>query len=593
MPRLSRGTAGEARRDPVRSLAVNNIELGPSRRAHLFWQDVAIFFIMGILAGCGLVYEYLVSHYAGRVLGAIETAIYGVIGVMIVSMGIGSFLARRIRCPFSGFAWLETAIALLGSAAVLAIAATFALANLLPRLLGEVFDLPSDLLPRGGMIDAFAVLADLSPYLIGALLGLLIGMEIPLIARVRESLHVQHLPHNTGSIYGIDYIGAGAGAAVWVFFMLALDPPLAAALTASVNIAVGLLFLFLFWGRIGKPRLLIGGHALVAVVVVLIGVRGADWDASMEDLLYRDKVIYRTSTAHQHLTVTERIMDPAAPSVQSFYLNGRLQFSSLDERIYHAMLVYPALAASARQQKVLVIGGGDGLAVRDILRWDPERVVLLDLDRELVDFFSRPLEVDGKVVNQRFLALNERAFSDPRVEVRIGDAFLTVDRLLHAGEHFDTIIVDLPDPGHPDLSKLYSARFYAKLRTLLYGDGVMSVQSTSPYHAKHAFLSIGKTVKHAGFLHVQQYRQNVPSFGEWGWTIASKRGRSPRDRLAALEDLPVDDGWTTRGVMLAAFEFGRGFFDDLDQIRINRLGSMVAYQYHHAAWEKEQGIYRP
>lgn len=558
-----------------------------------FWADISIFFIMAVLAGCGLVYEYLISHYAGRVLGTIETAIYGIIGIMIVAMGVGSFLARRVKCPFTGFAWLEVLIALVGSTAVLMIAGIFALSKLFPRVLAEVFTLPPDLLPQGGMIQGVALLAKLSPFVIGALLGVLIGMEIPLIARVREILHNEHLEHNAGSIYGIDYIGAGLGAAIWVLFMLKMDVTLAAALTAGANIGVGVFFWSLFRRRIRWPALLLVGHGLVSVVAILIGYFGADWDAAMEDLLYRDKVIYRMNTSYQHLTITERVMDPSLPPVLTFYLNGRTQFASNDERIYHSMLVNPALAASARQDHVLVIGGGDGLALRDVLAWNPKRVVLLDLDPAVVDFFSRPVEVGGRVVNEALLQLNKRSFSDPRVEVDFGDAFLTVETLLNKGEVFDAIVVDLPDPGHPDLNKLYSSRFYRKLQALLAGDGAMTVQSTSPYHARNAFLSIGKTVKHAGFLHVEQYHHNVPSFGEWGWTIATKNGRSARARLSQLDELPVDDGWMTRGVLLGAFEFGRHYFEGLDTIRINRLGSLVAYQYHQNDWEKEQGIYQP
>ncbi len=559
----------------------------------LFWHDAGIFLIMAVLAGCGLVYEYLLSHQAGRVLGAIETAIYGIIGIMIVSMGIGSFLARKVKCPFTGFAWLEVLVALLGSSAVLIITAVFALANLLPRLLGNTFGLPPDLLPSGGMIEWAEKAAKAGPYVIGAVLGILIGMEIPLIARVREAVYGEHLVHNAGSIYGIDYIGAGIGAALWVLFMLTLETSLSAALTAGANIIMGLLFLIMFRQRIGRRLLLVGGHLLAAALALFIAVKGADLEASMEDMLYQDKVIYSTNTKYQHLTITERFTDPAKAPVLTFFINGRTQFASNDEHIYHSMLVYPPLAASARQEKILVIGGGDGLAVRDILRWNPKHVLVLDLDRDVVNLFTHPVEVNGRIINERLLDLNHRSFTDPRVEVRNGDAFLTVDDLLRSGEYFDAIIVDLPDPGHPDLNKLYSSRFYVKLKALLAGDGAMAVQSTSPYHAKHAFLSIGKTVKHAGFLHVQQYHQNVPSFGEWGWTIATKNGSSPRVRIEALKELPIDDGWMTKGVMLAAFEFSRGYFDELDSIKVNRLGSLVAYQYHQTDWEKEQGIYRP
>jgi spermidine synthase len=557
--------------------------------------DYTVLAILAIGAGCGLVYEYLLSHYAGRVLGALEVAIFGIITVMMIFMGVGSFLARTIRNPYSGFAWLEVLLALLGSSSVLLIGGLFALSGLFPKILMETFNLPLDLQPQGGWIIWVEQVARFSPYLVAAMLGTMIGMEIPLIAEVRAGIYQQSekrpLKHSIGSIYGIDYIGAGVGASLWLLYMLSMEISTAAAITASANLLVGLLFFFLFREKIRWPAALLATHLLAAVLLLQIFDKGAEWSASMEDMLYKDQVVYRVNTPHQRLIVTERITNPVLPTVLTFYLNGRTQFASNDEHIYHSMLTYPALAASARQKKVLIIGGGDGLALRDVLRWAPESVVLLDLDEALVRLFREPIESsDGVVENGRLLAANRGSLSDERVEVVLGDAFLTVNRLLLDGEFFDTIIVDLPDPSHPDLNKLYSARFYAKLLGLLAGDGAMVVQSTSPYHAQNTFISIGKTVQHAGFLHVEQYHANVPSFGEWGWTIATKNGKSARQRLQALKTVPLEDGWMTRGVLLAAFEFGSDFYKERETIQINRLGSMVAYQYHHADWQQEVGL---
>ncbi len=547
---------------------------------------------MATLAGCGLIYEYLLSHYAGRILGTVETAIFIMIGIMIVAMGIGAFLARIFKDCFTAFAWLEVAIALLGATAVLMIAAIFSLTHLMPQIIAEVYGLPPDLAPTGGIIQTLISFTKMTPYLFGFILGLMIGMEIPLIAQVREKLYGEHLKHNTGSIYGIDYIGAGVGAAIWVSFMLAIDPYRAAIITASANIVAGLLFLALYRKRIRFSTLLLALHGIVIAVIIIIASNGDDWDKAMEDMLYQDKVIYRMNTKYQHITITERTMDPAKPPVLTFYINGRTQFASNDEHIYHAMLTYPAIAASARREDILIIGGGDGLALRNVLKWNPKKVTLLELDEQIIRFFSEPIMENGRFINEPLLKLNDYAFSDPRVEIILGDAYLKVDELLSKSRFFDTIIVDLPDPGHPDLNNLYSARFYAKLKNLLSGDGAISIQSTSPYHAKNAFLSIGKTVKHAGFKHVEQYHKNVPSFGEWGWTIATKNGISARQRLQNLEKLPIDDEWITKEIMLSAFEFGRNYFDRLDQIEINRSGSNIIYLYHHQAWEQEQGIYQ-
>ncbi|MEJ2417193.1 MAG: hypothetical protein P8Y45_09730, partial [Exilibacterium sp.] len=295
-------------------------------------------------------------------------------------------------------------------------------------------------------------------------------------------------------------------------------------------------------------------------------------------MLFRDRVIHSKITPHQYLTLTERQVAAGLPPVRSLYINGRLQFASNDEAIYHAMLTYPALLASARRQRILVIGGGDGLALRDILRWQPERVTLVDLDPGMIELFSGRDQTASAAVSKALLSLNERALLDPRVEVVIGDAFLKVEALVGDGRHYDTIVVDLPDPSHPDLNKLYSDYFYAKLSELLSADGAISVQSTSPYHSKKAFIAVGLTLLAAGFT-VEQYHTNVSSFGEWGWSIGVKTG-APASRRIVAAALPVKNGWVSRQQLLAAFVFAPDYYAGKEALRVNTLNSQVIYRYH-------------
>lgn len=547
-------------------------------------HDAAVVVLTGVLAGCGLVYEYLLAATAGRMLGAVESAIFAMIGVMIVSMGIGAFLARLVRAPFSGFAWLEAAVAVLGGGAVLALGAVAAGAVLLPHAIAETYGLPPDLLPRGALAAALDAASRLAPFILGAALGILVGMEIPLLARIRQSFHAERLVHNAGTIYGADYVGAGVGAAVWVAVMLSMEPVRAGYLTAAVNLAAGAAFLALYRRRIRRFVAVLGLHVVAGAGLLVVAEAGAGWQRAMEGLLYRDAVVYAANTEHQRIAVTRRLVHADAPPVWGLHLNGRLQFESRDEHVYHAFLTYPALAASARRDRVLIVGGGDGLALRDVLRWNPREVVVLDLDPGVVELFSRPVFVDGEFVNRVLLALNGFAFSDRRVRVRFGDAYVAVDELLRAGEAFDTVIVDLPDPGHPDLARLYSVRFYAKLRRLLAADGALSVQSTSPYFAREAFLCIGRTVEAAGFAHVAQYAHNVPSLGQWGWTVATLGGPGPQERLRRLEALPVDDGFTTRALLRAAFAFPKGFFDGREDIAPSRLSDGAVYRHYRRGW---------
>jgi len=479
-------------------------------------------------------------------------------------------------------------MALAGSAAILICSGLMVGTYVLPQVLTETLNLPAGLPIDGGLFRGLDEVAQLSPYVMACILGLLIGMEIPLIARVREILHSQHIENNIGTIYGADYIGAGVGAIIWVGWMLSIDPALSGALTAMVNLAVGLLFICKFYQRVRHREVLLALHGLFFVIAFTVAGQGPSWQATAENMMYSDRVIYQHDTRFQRLVVTRRERGRDGLPVLTFHLNGRVQFANDDEKIYHSMLVNPAMMASARQDNVLIIGGGDGLALRDVLTWNPKFVMLLDLDEELVEFFTHP---NGSNDNTAFIKMNNGSFSDPRVQTRFGDAWLGVDTLITEGRRFDVIIVDLPDPNHPDLNKLYSTGFYNKLRNVLTGDGAMVVQSTSPYHAKRTFLSVGKTIEASGFSQVDQYHANVPSFGEWGWTIGVPHGASPKTRIENFKG-PLPESWATPEMIEASFVFGRNFFANKQPIKINWTRSNTIYQYHLQDWNSGRDVLR-
>jgi len=549
---------------------------------------------MAVLAGCGLIYEYLLSHYAGRVLGSVESAIYAMIGTMIVAMGIGAFLARWFKDAFTAFAWLESLIALVGMSCILAIASVIAVSYSLPHIFSEIFNLPIDTVLNGYVFEKLQEWSRFLPYVFGLLLGLLIGMEIPLIARIRQHVYGRFLENNAGTIYGADYIGAGVGAAIWVSIMLAMPIMQAAAWTALFNIVAGLVFLWRYHSYVRFAKLLLVCHIALLVLFGFILVLGSSWMKDLSNVLYKDKVIYSEATKYQHLVLTERLSRNQPDPITDLYLNGRLQFSSVDEQIYHSMLVYPAMLASNRHDNVLIIGGGDGLALRDTLKWPVNEVTLIDLDGQLLNLFGHSDETftPPAHITARLTKLNDNAMNNPKANVIVGDAFLEVERLLDKGKRFDTIIIDLPDPNHPDLNKMYSDYFYNHVRQLLAADGAMAVQSTSPYHAKKAFLSIGKTVKAAGFKYVEQYQQNIPSFGQWGWTIATTTGKSASARINEITALPVASRWISKKYLLASFAFPNNYFEQINTVEVNRLGSGTLYDYYRSAWQIESELYK-
>ena len=573
---------------------------GASRRTRL--HDVVLLGAMGVVAACGLVYEYLMAHYAGRILGAVEPTLYAMIGLMIVAMGLGAFAAKWIAAIYRGFAWLELSIALLGGTSVLLLSGVVAVTYSLPEWLRSVYGLDVAVPLDGGFVAALVASSRVLPFVAGFLIGFLIGMEIPLIARVREHVHAQHLQHNLGTVYGADYIGAGVGAAIWVLVCLKLPIVYAAVGAAAANTLVGAGFLIVYRAELKPLRWLWTGHVGLALLLVALAVFGTEWMANLGDTLFKDRVVHRLQTPYQNVVITKRHVAAGKPDVLSLYINGALQFASNDERIYHAHLTAPAMLAAHRRDRVLVLGGGDGLALRDILRWQPRSVTLVDIDPQLLRLFRGDGNgSDGDEerapawLGRALLALNHGALADPRVQIIEGDAFIEVERLAALGERFDVVIADLPDPNHPDLDRLYSDYFYVRVRQLLSPDGAFVTQSTSAYHAKSAFLSIGKTLAHAGF-DVEQYHANVPSFGEWGFsigTVASKGsqgGTLASARIAAAQ-VAIPDGWLDKEQIAAAFVFPVGFYDEAPEIRINRLGNHVVYNYHQQAWQRDRGVF--
>jgi len=556
----------------------------------LWSHDVLLIGGMAILAACGLIYEYLIAHYASRIIGAVEITIYAMIGTMIVAMGVGAFLARLISCPYRGFAWLELLIALFGSASILIMAAAQFLAYKVPDQLQAVYGLHVSIELHGSFISAIQSLSLLIPFITGFIVGLLVGMEIPLIARIREQEYQRHLTHNTGTIYGADYIGAGIGAAIWVLVFLSLPIVQAATFTAAANALIGIIFLLKYHRRLNQKIWLWLGHLMLILFLIALLWRGESWVQQMNNALFRDQVLYSKATPYQQLSLTSRQTSKTGFSTLSLFINGRLQFASSDERIYHAYLTTPAMLAAARHDKILIIGGGDGLAVRDLLQWNPQNITLLELDEQMISLFSGKDKAAPSTLSERLLNLNQHAFLDERVEIQISDAFLQVEELIKQQQHFDVIIVDLPDPSHPVLNKLYSDYFYSRLHTLLNGDGVVAIQSTSPYHAKNAFVSIGKTLASAGF-NTEQYHANVPSFGEWGWTIGTKYGSSASSRIKQIDRALLKNHFLSKDSVLASFVFFPEYYLDAEKIKVNNLGSNQVYQYHYDAWVKDNGVF--
>jgi spermidine synthase len=432
-----------------------------------------------IVAACGLAYELIAGALASYLLGDSVTQFSTVIGAYLFAMGVGSWLSKYIeRDLVARFIQIEIGVGLLGGFAA------------------------------AGLFLAFA--ANAGPFrvlLYGAVfaIGVLVGLEIPLVMRIlKREVEFKDL---VSRVLSFDYLGA---LAVSILFPLVLAPHLGLVRTGLLfglaNAAVALWALQLFQGQLRRLRgLLFAGVGSVVLLAAGMAVAGRITTLA-EGWIYADDIIHAETTPYQRIVVTRWHDDVR------LFLNQNLQFSSRDEYRYHEALVHPGLAALPWARRVLVLGGGDGLALREILKYPQvEAVTLVDLDPAMTHLFaSAPL----------LRQLNGDSLNSPRVRVINADAARWLE---DSAEMFDFVVADFPDPASYAVGKLYSTGFYRLLQKHLAEHGLLVVQTTSPFYARHSFWTVAATLEDVG-LRTAPYHALVPSFGEWGFILA---GRQP------------------------------------------------------------------
>ncbi|MES2152475.1 MAG: polyamine aminopropyltransferase [Pseudomonadota bacterium] len=431
-----------------------------------------------VVASCGLAYELIAGALSSYLLGDSILQFSTIIGCYLFAMGVGAHLSKYVaeEDVLARFIDIELAVGLIGGVSAALLFMTFS-----------------------WMSAPFRTLLYVLVFMIGAL----VGMEVPLVMR---ALNARDTAFNelVSRVLTFDYLGA---LAVSLLFPLVLAPYLGLVRTGflfgMLNVAVGFWTLYVFRGELKNA----GGRVLRASSVMFVLVLGFALSDRMvqwgEHGLFGDEVVYATTTPYQRLVITRWKDD------LRLYINGNLQFSSRDEYRYHEALVHPALQALPWARRVLVLGGGDGLALREILRYpNIEHVTLVDLDPAMTGAFTTRPEL---------VRLNGGSFSDKRVTVVNADAAIWLQNNM---DMFDAAIVDFPDPSSFALGKLYSVPFYGMVRKHVAANGLVVVQSTSPFFAPHAFWTIDATLREVG-MHTFPYHAYVPSFGEWGFILAS------------------------------------------------------------------------
>jgi spermidine synthase len=447
-----------------------------------------LLFATFVCAACGLVYELALVAQGSYLLGDSITQASVVLATMVFAMGIGSLAAKPLqRRPLLSFAVIEAFLALFGGLSVLGLHAAFTWLDLYwPALIG-----------------------------IALIVGGLIGAEIPLLMTLLQRIREQDAGSATADLFAADYIGALIGGLAFPFVLLPfLGQTRGALLVGMVNAVAGAAVAFFLFKVTARRRLALAlGTAGVLAVLMFAFVQSDAFLRYARDELYEDPVVYSETTQYQEIVVTESAPLTGGPTDTRLFLNGDLQFSSLDEYRYHETLVHPVLAG--KRDRVLILGGGDGLAMREVLKYpDVREAVEVELDPSVLRLARE---------NPTIAALNENSLEDPRVDVVTADAFTW---LREARDRFDAIIIDMPDPDSTATAKLYSEEFYSLAKQHLAPGGRMVVQAGSPYFAPRTFDCINATVRAAG-LSTTPYHVNVPTFGDWGFVLAQPDGAPP------------------------------------------------------------------
>lgn len=494
-------------------------------------QRILLFSVF-VLSLCGIVYELTLGSLATYLLGNPVQQYSVTIGIFLSSMGLGSYLSRYITGGLiRAFIRIEITLGLTGGISVVTLNYLFSFSASFYLL--QIFFL--------------------------VIIGALVGLEIPLLTRILKSYG--SLKDIISSILTLDYAGGLAGS---LLFPLVLFPYIGRYLTSilvgTMNIAVALFVVLKIPGNAKRKN--DAAYAVISMVIlILLGVNSDHVNAILQKKMFYDDVVFSKRSKFQEIVLTRSGDD------FRLYLDGSLQFSTTDEYRYHEMLVRPAFMITGNKDlSVLVMGGGDGLAVRELLKFkNVIHVTLVELDEYMVDLARN---------NSTLLYINNGSLNDERVHVITGDAY---NYLVKNNLKYDIIIADFTDPHDETTSKLYTDSFYGLVKKSLKSNGIFITQSTSPLFAREAFWCINSTLSTV-FRNVVPYHVFVPAFGDWGFNIAMDSDFNPEE----MHELP-ESKFFSKETFLASTHFPR----DASKVDtgINRFNRPVLYLYYLKGWK--------
>ena len=480
-----------------------------------------------LISICSIIYELLISSISSYLQGDSVLQFSITIGLYMSAMGIGSYISKYIKENlFNKFIFIEMSVGILGGSASLILF----------------------------LVNIYTKIYALIMYTLIILIGICVGLEIPILTRIIEN-NESNVRKNLANIFTFDYMGGLIGS---IIFPILLFPKLGfittAFLVGTINLIVSLLIIYRYKEYIINYKVIKSISIICFIIMILFLCTGNLIANQIEKGLYRDDVILSKQTAYQKIVLTKHKED------LRLFLDGNLQFSSNDEYRYHEALVHIPMLYAEKHRRVLILGGGDGLAAREVLKYqDVEEIVLVDIDEEVTELCAN---------DKQITELNNNSLKNKKVTILNKDGYIYVQE---NKQKFDIIIIDFPDPNNESLNKLYTNVFYNYIKDNLTENGVMVTQSTSPYYAKKSFWCINKTIK-SQFDKVIPYHLQVPSFGDWGFNLAFNGNNN-------ITDISVETKYLNSENINSMFVFGKDEKIILEDVEVNNMfkPSLITY----------------
>lgn len=456
---------------------------------------VSVYALALVLSACSLLYELLIAQTLTLIAANMVVWYSLTVGTYLAAMGVGAILCNS-------FAWFQSWKLLFRIEIMLSVLGAFAVILLeLMHTLYIMFE-PGPIAMKIAM-TAFFTFA----FIITFLIGMLTGMELPLLIKLGN--HLAGNRHVTNRVLGWDYMGALVGGVVFPLCMLPFLPlHTIGFLIAAINLIAAAYILWRFLSHTPGLALKTLGCIIFAAVLVAGCTEGESIEQFFMKKYYyyhtlagghgglfdrmRDKPkVFRESSPYQKIDIvqfpnlfnnglidaysTKFTSNPSMPRNYAFFLNGDDQFVAAHEELYHEWLAHvPIIINGKVPKRILVLGGGDGLLHRELLKYKEVKCITqVDIDKKLVKLAK---------THPFLTAVNDYAYDDPRVHTIYGDAYQYLRK--YKGEPYDAIYMDFPDIADYNLAKLYSREFFHFANRSIKNDGFVALDTPGVFYGK-------------------------------------------------------------------------------------------------------------